>query len=449
MWQDEDTQTAFKDKHEANMRIQDDTHRAFGDPAEKDSKMRIQEDPDVRDQFLLEYREMLGEGDGRSDNKNMLVEGLPRVPSGKDPPVLWKTNLQNPSNMTDEYYVRCFLHNSAQLDADIVDLIVKEGGVTKLEVFEYLTVEDLLGWGIPKVKARYLIQKDVPRMLKELQKLHDQDISIPPHAVSMLHVDAPVVINSPAHVHANDDEHMLFHDNSLHSNATRESVNPSGPSPTITRGTPAGLQEATSATRLSSWTAQGPPARSTGLTPDRQVDRIPQFEVCHNCRTQDSTVRPCRIDAQTLMKLCKPCANMVNTVYGRNSSSSSSDGASVSTRSSQREDDEVEDQGPSSPQCMRVTDLTGLGSGYRSSGAPSAFVAAIQKQAPSMEGDKQGRILANGPKFEHYMDMIPLLARQFDDLPGGDPTGGTCLARVLRYSQQHPAIQALPPRASL
>ena len=135
---------------------------------------------------------------------------------------------------------------------------------------------------------------------------------------------------------------------------------------------------------------------------------------------------------------------MVNTVYGRNSSSSSSDGASVSTRSSQREDDEVEDQGPSSPQCMRVTDLTctGLGSGYRSSGAPSAFVAAIQKQAPSMEGDKQGRILANGPKFEHYMDMIPLLARQFDDLPGGDPTGGTCLAQVLRFSQQNPRISA-------
>ena len=361
--QDEDKKSAVKDKNEDNMRIHDDTQWAFGDPAAKDRRMRIQDDPDVRDSFLQAFREMIDEGKGSSDYKNMLVEGLPRVPSGKDPPVSWKTTLQNSPGMPDEYYVRCFLHTSAQLDEDIVDLIVKEGGVTKLEVFECLTVEDLLGWGIPKVKARYLIQKAVPRMLKEIQKLHDQDISIPPHAVSMLHVDAPVVINSPAHVHANDDEHMLFHDNSLHSNATRESVNPSGPSPTITRGTPAGLQEATSATRLSSWTAQGPPARSTGLTPERQVDRIPQFEVCHNCRTQDSTVRPCRIDAQTLMKLCKPCANMVNTVYGRNSSSSSSDGASVSTRSSQREDDEVEDQGPSSPQCMRVTDLTGLGSG--------------------------------------------------------------------------------------
>ena len=84
--------------------------------------------------------------------------------------------------------------------------------------------------------------------------------------------------------------------------------------------------------------------------------------------------------------------------------------------------------------------LDGLGSGYRSSGAPSTFVSALQKQAPTMAVDKQGRILVNGPNFEHYMAMIPLLARQFDDLPGGDPTGGTCLARVLRYSQQNPDL---------
>ena len=42
------------------------------------------------------------------------------------------------------------------------------------------------------------------------------------------------------------------------------------------------------------------------------------------------------------------------------------------------------------------------------------------------------------------MDMAPLLAAQLDDLPGGAPTDGTCLARVLRYSQhvtqQHPRI---------
>jgi hypothetical protein len=57
--------------------------------------------------------------------------------------------------------------------------------------------------------------------------------------------------------------------------------------------------------------------------------------------------------------------------------------------------------------------------------------------------DKQGRkILVNGPDYEHYMDMIPMLAVQLDDLPGGNPTDGTCVARVLRYSQKHPRISA-------
>ena len=128
------------------------------------------------------------------------------------------------------------------------------------------------------------------------------------------------------------------------------------------------------------------------------------------------------------MKLCKPCANIVSTVYGRNSSSSSSgdsaDGASVSTRigSSQREDPEVEDQGlPAEPQAshppMRATDLDGCGFGYSSSRANSAFVTAVQKQAPTMTVDKHGRILVHGPNFEYYMDLVPLLAAQLDDLP--------------------------------
>ena len=84
--------------------------------------------------------------------------------------------------------------------------------MTKLELFQCLNVEDLIEWNTPKAKARYLIQVAVPRMLKEL---HDQGTS--PHAMSMLHVDAPVVITSPAPVHANDDEHLHLHANSLHS----------------------------------------------------------------------------------------------------------------------------------------------------------------------------------------------------------------------------------------
>ena len=50
--QDEDKKSAVKDKNEDSMRIQDDTQLAFGDPAAKDRRMRIPDDPDVRDQFL-------------------------------------------------------------------------------------------------------------------------------------------------------------------------------------------------------------------------------------------------------------------------------------------------------------------------------------------------------------------------------------------------------------
>ena len=95
MLQDEDTQSAVKDKNADNMRIEDDTQWAFGDPAAKDRRMGIPDDLDVRDQFLQAFREMIDAGKGSPDSKNMLVEGLPRVPSGKDPPVAWKTILKN------------------------------------------------------------------------------------------------------------------------------------------------------------------------------------------------------------------------------------------------------------------------------------------------------------------------------------------------------------------
>ena len=167
---------------------------------------------------------MIIERKDRSDEKNLPVEGLSRVHTGKDPPMSF---VQNPPGMQDEYYVRNFLHNTAELDADIVDLIVKEGGVTKLEFFKYITVEDLLGWGTPRAKARYLMLEAVPRMLKEIQELHDQDTSVPPPAVSMLHVDTPVVIKSLTAVHATD-EPVHSHDNPWHSNETCQStINPS------------------------------------------------------------------------------------------------------------------------------------------------------------------------------------------------------------------------------
>ncbi len=133
--------------------------------------------------------------DRASSPKNL--EGPSRISSGKE--------LAEGSESTDEIAVRKFLHNSvfkSKLDGAIVDLIVEDGGVTKLDVLEYLTLEDLLRWKTP-----------------------------------------------------------------------------------------------------------------AGLTPNRHVDRLPQFEVCESCSTQDQTVMTCRIDAQTLMKLCRPCASMVSIIW--------------------------------------------------------------------------------------------------------------------------------------
>ncbi len=50
--------------------------------------------------------------------------------------------------------MQAFLHNSVNLDQVIVDLIINEGGVTKLAVLKYLTVEDLLRWNTPFVMAQ-------------------------------------------------------------------------------------------------------------------------------------------------------------------------------------------------------------------------------------------------------------------------------------------------------
>ncbi len=87
--------------------------------------------------------------------------------------------------------------------------------------------------------------------------------------------------------------------------------------------------------------------------------------------------------------------------------------------------------------------MGGIGSGLSISRAASAFVTSVQKQAPDgLAVDKQGKILVNGPNYEHYMDMIQMLAVQLDDLPGGNSTNGACVARVLRYSQKHPRISA-------
>ena len=53
MWPDNDTLVAFEDEKDRKMRIKDDTQGAFGDP-------------DIREQFLQEFRAMRLGDEGRS-----------------------------------------------------------------------------------------------------------------------------------------------------------------------------------------------------------------------------------------------------------------------------------------------------------------------------------------------------------------------------------------------
>ena len=72
------------------------------------------------------------------------------------------------------------------------------------------------------------------------------------------------------------------------------------------------------------------------------------------------------------------------------------------------------------------------------------MLKAIHDQVPDLPVDKNGRIQLHGSTFEHYMDMIPSLAMQFNGLPGASEGAGTCMEGVLRYSKIHPRI--LPDR---
>ena len=66
---------------------------------------------------------------------------------------------------------------SAQLEQDIVEALISQGGLKSLSLFKFLEVEDLTEKErsiispkvIPKVQARYLIQEAVPKMLQILR----------------------------------------------------------------------------------------------------------------------------------------------------------------------------------------------------------------------------------------------------------------------------------------
>ena len=182
-WQgkpDDDTRAAFADETERKMWIPEDTF----------------EDPDIT---LKAFRDMLKSGkDPPEYGEKMLDDpditlkairkGEERISSGN--------NLPNDGPFgglasTDERVVRTFLHNSVQLDGVIVDLIIKEGGVTKLAVLKSLTVDDLLRWKTPIVMARYLIEEAVPTMLREIQA-HTKETPVT-NVLMTKHVPASVV----------------------------------------------------------------------------------------------------------------------------------------------------------------------------------------------------------------------------------------------------------------
>jgi len=120
-------------------------------------------------------------------------------------------------------------------------------------------------------------------MLREIQA-HPKETPVTV-LMTQRHVPVSVVNNShvaPAHAKAAVAlGHLHSHVESSNSTVMHD-IN-SSVSPTITRGNGAGdMRDETSAKRLSPEAHHGPPARSTGLTPDRQVDRLPHFEVCEN-----------------------------------------------------------------------------------------------------------------------------------------------------------------------
>ena len=229
MWQgktDDDTRVAFADETEGKMRIPEDTF----------------EDPDIT---LKAFREMLNGEDRLSSPENL--GGSPQISSGKDPPDHGPFGgPESTDECTDERAVRTFLHTAVKLDDVIVDLIIREGGVTQLAVLEYLTLEDLLRWKTPIVMARYLIEKAVPTMLRDLHGHTSSAKETQVHNPVLMtrHVPASVVNYSHVtHAHAKaavNPEHLRSHVESSNSTVTPD-IN-SSVSMTITRGNGAELR---------------------------------------------------------------------------------------------------------------------------------------------------------------------------------------------------------------
>ena len=326
--------------------------------------------------------------------------------------------------------VRDFLRQSMANDVhdDIIDEMIKKESLTSLDVLQFLNVEDLSDpvksiispKVIPILHARKLIQQSIPRMVQTLT--HGDNPPLGPQGLAPVRIE----VSSPAtHAELNA-EHV--HGPMMPGNTPLMSANPPGVSPTIPRGAIQPLM--------------------THLGPDRVVP----WGVCGHCFKQDATVALSRVGPTHDMPLCRVCYSLLQGTWSSSSSSHSggsneSDGWSVSTRSSRRswapalDEDGIPDGHHAPPPSLRSQDLDlSWGGTHSRTRGMTVLVAAVQKQAPSLPVDKHGRLLLTGASFEHYMDTVPTLAQQLDDLPGEDRDGGSSLAEALRYSQQHPRV---------
>ena len=126
--------------------------------------------------------------------------------------------IQDPLDNVDAAAVRKFLR-SAQLEQDIVDAIMSQGGLRRLSIFKFLKVEDLTEKErsiispkvIPLVQTRYLILEAVPKMLQEL--METPQASRPAQSLTVS-VDASRMIDLHAH-----DAHDALHDDHMHKHA--------------------------------------------------------------------------------------------------------------------------------------------------------------------------------------------------------------------------------------
>ena len=114
--------------------------------------------------------------------------------------------------------MRKFLR-SAQLEQDIAEAIMSQGGLRRLSLFKFLKVKDLTEKErsiispkvIPLVQARYLILEAVPKILQEL--METPQASRPAESLPVS-VDASRMIDLHAH-----DAHDALHDGHMHKHA--------------------------------------------------------------------------------------------------------------------------------------------------------------------------------------------------------------------------------------